>query len=97
MIKFLNIKEGKSVFENDYNISNLPSSSKRKYFDIKGSLSLALSITFILLDLSYLQIFEGSGLFLAFFSLSIVSIIAFIQFEKKANVPSDRFKVYFEW
>ena len=96
MIKFLKIKEDKSVFENDYNISNLSSSSKRKYFDIKGALALALSITFILLDLSYLQIFEGSGskftttslgMFLTFFCLSIVSIIAFIKFEKKAMYP----------
>jgi MFS family permease len=95
MIKFLKVKDNKSVFENDNKLSGFPS-SKIKYFDIKGALALALSITFILLDLSNLQIFEGSGskytsssldLFLTFFGVSIVSIIAFIMFEKKASYP----------
>jgi MFS family permease len=100
MIKFLKVKDNKQDFENNNNnnnnLSSSFSSSKRKYFDIKGVLALALSITFILVDLSYLQIFESSGskftlssvaMFSTFFCISIVSVIAFIMYEKKALYP----------
>ncbi len=85
--------------ENSFNNKeyNTPSQSpKRIYFDIKGALTLALSITFVLLALSFLQVFESIGssigssniiIFLILLSLSAVSTVVFIKFEKNSMHP----------
>ena len=71
-------------------------SSKRNYLDIKGALALALSITFFLLALSFLEIGESSvsgityssiNILLGFLAISITSLIVFIRIEKKSTSP----------
>ncbi|MDQ6723170.1 MAG: MFS transporter, partial [Thermoproteota archaeon] len=85
-------------YNNYYNNTHASQSPKRIYFDIKGALTLALSITFVLLALSYMQIFESIGrsssigssniiIFLIFLSLFAVSTVVFIKFEKNSKHP----------
>ena len=104
--EFTNLKSSSNSIDNnkDKNIeekepnrfySYLP--KKDKLIDIKGALTLASTITFSLIALSYLEIGEKDAatinssisisIFLVLSLISIISLILFIKFEKKSAVP----------
>jgi MFS family permease len=83
---------------------------KKVPLDIKGTLLLGTSITFLLLGLSYLAednkdydsndiALENANLVLAlvFFAVSIISIIMFIKIEQKDNSPLLDIKFIASW
>ena len=88
-----------SNLDNGPNTGNDSTSSflaKGNNIDIKGAISLALSITFFLLALSYLEVDEGSSTdassqditsFTMFLAISVISVIVFVMIEKKSTKP----------
>lgn len=83
---------------------------KKVYLDIKGTVLLGTSITFLLLGLSYLIednkghdsndiVLENANIVLAlvFLAVSIISIITFIKIEQKADSPLLDIKFIASW
>lgn len=102
--KKLGVSHSDSIDNSNYENIKIKKEPKRLYsylpkkdkIDIKGGLTLASTITFSLIALSYLGIGEKDstfnssvniGIFLILLIISAISFILFIRFEMKSSVP----------
>jgi MFS family permease len=102
------LEQKQSTIVDSNSLKNLKNTASTKSIDIKGAITLALTISSFLIVLSYLETSsskDGQGLgvedsistpisvFLGFIIIGIISLISFIIIEKRAKSPLIDFKL----